>query len=206
MKPRLVSAILKDGEVVEEFEPEVLRSEALSKQTVKDLQMILYEVVNDKNGTGKRVKSEKFPIAGKTGTARTIKPGFGYNYSPMRYLLSFCGYFPADAPKYSCIVQIIKVGPGSGGGTSGVVFKEIAERVMAKNLRMPLAAAQDTLNEHTPLAKHGNLSAASYLLDKLDIKTENDVDDSEDERIWGKIKSEEGKLSIESREIKGNGC
>jgi cell division protein FtsI (penicillin-binding protein 3) len=85
-----------------------------------------------------------------------------------------------------------------------VVFKEIAERVMAKNLRMPLAAAQDTLNEHTPLAKHGNLSAASYLLDKLDIKTENDVDDSEDERIWGKIKSEEGKLSMESREIKGN--
>ena len=204
MKPRLVKRIIKEGATIKEFEPEVLREEALSPQTVKDLQMILYEVVNDKNGTGKKVKSDKFPIAGKTGTARTVKPGFGYNYSPMRYLLSFCGYFPADAPKYSCIVQIIKVGPGSGGGTSGVVFKEIAERVMAKGLRLPLATAKDTLNDHTPLAKHGNLSAASYLFDKLDIETSNSVDDSEEERIWGKIKNEEGKLTLESKEIKEN--
>jgi cell division protein FtsI (penicillin-binding protein 3) len=122
----------------------------------------------------------------------------------MRYLLSFCGYFPADAPKYTCIVQIIKVGNGSGGGTSGVVFKEIAERVMAKSLRLPLETAQDTLNEHTPFAKHGNLSAANYLLDKLDIKTTNSVDDSEDDRVWGKIKSENGKIAFESRDIKEN--
>ena len=135
MKPRLVKRIIKDGAIIKDFEPEVLREEALSPQTVKDLKMILYEVVNDKNGTGKKVKSDKFQIAGKTGTARIVKPGFGYNYSPMRYLLSFCGYFPADAPKYSCIVQIIKVGPGSGGGTSGVVLKDVAERIMAKIVR-----------------------------------------------------------------------
>ncbi len=204
MKPRLVKRIIKDGTTIKEFEPEVLREEALSPQTVKDLKMILYEVVNDKDGTGKKVKSDKFQIAGKTGTARTVKPGFGYNYSPMRYLLSFCGYFPADAPKYSCIVQIIKVGPGSGGGTSGVVFKEVAERVMAKSLRLPLSTAQDTLNEHIPIAKHGNLSAVSYLFDKLDIETTNSVDDSEDDRVWGKIKNEDGKLSFDSREIKEN--
>ena len=204
MKPRLVKRIIKDGVTIKEFDPEVLRAEALSAQTVKDLKMILYEVVNDKDGTGKKVKSDKFQIAGKTGTARTVKPGFGYNYSPMRYLLSFCGYFPADAPKYTCIVQIIKVGNGSGGGTSGVVFKEIAERVMAKSLRLPLSTAQDTLNEHIPFAKHGNLSAANYLLDKLDIKTANSVDDSEDDRVWGKIKSENGKVSFESRDIKEN--
>jgi cell division protein FtsI (penicillin-binding protein 3) len=122
----------------------------------------------------------------------------------MRYLLSFCGYFPADAPKYSCIVQIIKVGQGSGGGTSGVVFKEVAERIMAKSLRLPLSTAQDTLNEHTPLAKHGNLSAANYLLDKLDIETTNSVDDSENDRVWGKIKNEDGKISFDSRDIKEN--
>lgn len=204
MKPRLVKRIMKDGNTIEEFEPEVLREEALSKQTVKDLQMILYEVVNDKNGTGKWVKSEKFPIAGKTGTARRVKPGAGYNYSPMKYLLSFCGYFPANEPKYTCIVQIIKSGPGGGGTTSGLVFKEIAERVMAKNLRLELEAATDTLNPHAPVIKNGNLGATSYLLDKLDIDTENDVDDSEDEKIWGKATGEEGKFSFVPREIGKN--
>lgn len=204
MKPRLVKRIMKDGNTIEEFEPEVLRSEALGKQTVKDLQMILYEVVNDPNGTGKRVKSDKFPIAGKTGTARRVKPGFGYNYSPMCYLLSFCGYFPADAPKYSCIVQIVKSGPGSGGGTSGVVFKEIAERVMAKNLRLPLKAATDTVNSHTPIVKHGNLSATSYLLDQLDIDIKNDVDDSEDDPVWGQVNENDGKLDFNVKDIKEN--
>jgi cell division protein FtsI (penicillin-binding protein 3) len=201
MKPRIVKAIIKDGEVVHEFEPEVLREQALSEQTVKDLKMILFEVVNDKNGTGKKVKTDKFQVAGKTGTARRVKPGFGYNYSPMEYLLSFCGYFPADKPQYTCIVQIIKAGPGSGGGMSGLVFKDIAERVMAKSLRLPLQAATDTLNGHTPAAKHGNLTAASYLLDKLDIETDNDLK-SNGEYTWGKIRKEGEKLTYEPRNIK----
>ena len=201
MKPRIVKAIIKDGEVVHEFEPEVLREQALSEQTVKDLKMILFEVVNDKNGTGKKVKTDKFQVAGKTGTARRVKPGYGYNYSPMEYLLSFCGYFPADKPQYTCIVQIIKAGPGSGGGMSGLVFKDIAERVMAKSLRLPLQAATDTLNGHTPAAKHGNLTAASYLLDKLDIETDNDLK-SNGEYTWGKIRKEGEKLTYEPRNIK----
>ena len=202
MKPRLVKSIIKDGTVIKEYEPEVLRKEALSKQTVNDLQMILYEVVNDKNGTGKKVKSEKFPIAGKTGTARRVKPGFGYNYSPMKYLLSFCGYFPANAPKYTCIVQIIKSGPGGGGGTSGVVFKEIAERVMAKNLRQPLITAKDTFNTLSPSAKHGNLNAISYIFEELDISINNDIEHSEEKHIWGKLKNENGIFSLENKEIK----
>lgn len=202
MKPRIVKNIIKDGEVVHEFEPEVLREQALSEQTVKDLKMILFEVVNDKNGTGKKVKSDKFQIAGKTGTARRVKPGFGYNYSPMEYLLSFCGYFPADKPQYTCIVQIIKAGPGSGGGMSGLVFKEIAERVMAKSLRLPLNAATDTINDHTPPAKTGNLTAASYLLDELDIETANEIRDAGEEYIWGRVRKEGNKLSYEPRDIR----
>jgi cell division protein FtsI (penicillin-binding protein 3) len=75
---------------------------------------------------------------------------------------------------------------------------------MAKSLRLSLSAAQDTLNEHIPVAKHGNLSAASYLLDKMDIKTVNSVDDSDNDRVWGRIKSEDGKISFDSREIKEN--
>ncbi len=201
MKPRIVKNIIRDGEVIHEFEPEVLRERALSEQTVKDLKMILFEVVNDKNGTGKKVKTDKFQVAGKTGTARRVKPGHGYNYSPMEYLLSFCGYFPADKPQYTCIVQIIKAGPGSGGGMSGLVFKEIAERVMAKSLRLPLTAATDTVNSHTPPAKNGNLTAASYLLDKLDIETGNKIKDSE-EVVWGKISKDGDKLSYEPRDIK----
>ena len=202
MKPRIVKNIIRDGEVVHEFEPEVLREEAISDQTVKDLRHLLFEVVNDKNGTGKKVKTEKFNVAGKTGTARRIKPNLGFNYSPMEYLLSFCGYFPAEEPQYTCIVQIIKKGPGSGGGMSGLVFKDIAERVMAKSLRLPLAAANDTVNSHTPPAKHGNLTAADYLLDKLDIETGNKLRGSGDEYVWGRMQKDGEKLKFEPLDIK----
>lgn len=207
MKPRLIKRVINNGNIVKEYEPETIREHALSEQTVKDLKLMLYEVVNGEKGTGKRVKSEKFQIAGKTGTARIAHsdPKIGYNYSPMEYLLSFCGYFPADAPKYSCIVQIINKGaPASGGMTSGAVFKEIAERVMAKNLRLSLNDAKDSINDLNPTAKHGNLSAASYLFDQLNIDVKGNVDDSEEEKIWGKINNTEGIPDFETKEITGN--
>ena len=75
-------------------------------------------------------------IAGKTGTAK--------QYNSNDKLLSFCGFFPAEAPEYTLIVQIMydyELDPRSqadknsssygGGSTSARVFKEIAEEIMA---------------------------------------------------------------------------
>ena len=74
--------------------------------------------------------SPYFQVAGKTGTARVQEK----NHMG-EYLITFAGFFPADNPKYSCVVCMRKAGSGSGGGMCGPVFKQIAEFVMAQGNR-----------------------------------------------------------------------
>lgn len=198
MKPRLVKAVLKDGDVVEEFEPEVLKKKALSPTTVEALTKMLVEVVNAKDGTGGNAKTKSFVSAGKTGTARIAKNG-SYNYSPIEYLLSFCGFFPADNPQYTCIVQMVNhKQPRSGGMTSGRVFKEIAENIMAKHERMPLTNGTDTINSLLPIIKNGNMNAVSYLLDEMDIEVENNYRSSykDGEPEWGKTRTDSSRVTF----------
>lgn len=200
VKPRLVKGIVADGDIIEEFAPETIKERVLSPATVQALTNMLIEVVNAEDGTGDRAKTTNFVSAGKTGTARIAKNG-GYNYSPLEYLLSFCGFFPADAPKYTCIVQMINnKPPRSGGMTSGVVFKEIAENVMAKHERKPLQAGKDTVNAPLPAIKNGNMNAVSYLLDKMDMKSiESDFATSyKEEPDWGKARQEDNGVVFEN--------
>ncbi len=198
LKPRLVKSLLRDGETIEEFEPEVIKRNALSKSTVEELKKMLVEVVNAEDGTGGKAKTKNFVSAGKTGTARIAKNG-SYNYSPIEYLLSFCGFFPADKPQYTCIVQMTNnKPPRSGGMTSGAVFKDIAEKIMAKHERMSLAQGKDTINALLPTIKNGNLNAMSYLLDEMNINIDNDYSASYDDKEpeWGVIKKDSSRYTF----------
>ena len=189
MKPRLVKGIVKDGETIKEFAPEVIKEGVLARTTTEALTKMLIEVVNAEDGTGDKARTKDFISAGKTGTARIAKNG-RYDYSPIEYLLSFCGFFPAEEPKYTCIVQMINnKAPRSGGMTSGVVFKEIAEKVMAKHERAPLIEGKDTVNSPLPAIKNGNMNATSYLIDEINIDIESDFRTSySQEPQWGVVK------------------
>lgn len=192
MAPRLVKAILKNGEVVDEFSPKVLDERMISKNTVEILKRMLSAVVNKKGATGARAKSDKISIAGKTGTAINSKEG---------NLLSFCGFFPVENPEYTCIVQNVN-NIGGGGSTSAVIFKEIAEKVMANNERSPLEAAKDTVHDNTPTAKRGNMTAANYILDELGIDVNNKgISNENDDPTWGIAQSDStGTITLEARE------
>ena len=86
-------------------------------------------------GLAKPAGSKQFHVSGKTGTAQISQGAAGYKAGVTNYLVSFCGYFPSEAPKYSMIVSIQKPGPtASGGLMAGSVFSKIAERVYAKDL------------------------------------------------------------------------
>ena len=114
VKPRFVKSIMKDGEVVENIPVEVLNPAIASPKTIEQIQTILEKVVSQ--GLGKRAGSKQFHVSGKTGTAQVSQGKGGYKSGTMHYLVSFCGYFPSEAPKYSCIVAIQKSGlPASGG-------------------------------------------------------------------------------------------
>ena len=101
-----------------------------SSSTLKTMQEILVDVVNTDVGVGKPAKSDKILIAGKTGTLQLEQS---------KYRVSFCGYFPADNPKYSCIVIIDnpKSGVPSGGVMAGSIFNEIAEGISQSEVPKP---------------------------------------------------------------------
>ena len=165
VKPKFVKSIVKDGQVIEEIPTEVLNPAIASPKTIEQIQTILEKVVSE--GLGKRAGSKQFKVSGKTGTAQVSQGKGGYK-SERKYLVSFCGYFPSDAPKYSCIVAIQKPGlPASGGQMAGSVFSEIAERVFAKHLAQDLKGAKDSTAILTPDVKKGILADAHYILDKI---------------------------------------
>lgn len=172
MQPRFVKQIVKNGEVIKEFEPVVLKERIAKPQAIKTMQTILEHVVSQ--GLGRRAGSKSFKVAGKTGTAQIADQYGGYHSGITRYWLSFAGYFPADNPRYTCIVCLKKSGlPASGGGMSGLVFHHISEGVMAQSLKLDVNDARDTLSIMVPDVKGGDLVAANYVLDHLGVKANN---------------------------------
>ncbi len=170
MRPRFVSRVEKDGETIMEFPPTVMRKSICKEKTLKEIQTILEHVVSQ--GLGKKAGSPSFKVAGKTGTAQISQGAGGYRVGVTNYLLSFAGYFPADNPRYSCIVCIQKSGlPASGGGMSGVVFHHIAEGIMAQSLKLDVSDARDSSSICIPDVKRGNVLAADYVLKHLGICT-----------------------------------
>ena len=169
MQPRFVKQLMKDGQVIKEFEPVVLKERIAKPQTIKMMQTILEHVVSQ--GLGRKAGSKSFKVAGKTGTAQVADQHGSYHSGVTRYWLSFAGFFPADNPRYTCIVCIKKSGlPASGGGMSGVVFHHIAEGVMAQNLKLSVKDARDEQSVFVPAVKNGNTDAAAHVLSSLAIK------------------------------------
>ena len=172
MRPRFVKQIVKNGQVLYDNPPQVVKEHIAKESTIKDITRILTEVVSE--GLGKRAGSDKFLVAGKTGTAQMSKGAAGYKAGAVNYLLSFAGFFPADKPRYSCIVCIQKSGlPASGGGMSGVVFHHIAEGIMAQSLKLNVSDARDKSSILIPSAKIGNLLATDYVLNALGFNVTN---------------------------------
>lgn len=130
MKPYLVNSILRDGQEVQRFEPEVLKETICSQETLKKLRSCLEGVVTE--GTAKGLHSPLYAIAGKTGTAQVANGNKGYN--DHIYQSSFAGYFPADNPRYSCVV-VIRNKPHAktyyGSLVAGPVFREVADKIYA---------------------------------------------------------------------------
>ena len=196
VKPRFVRAVRRNGEVVREFPVEVLKEQICSSKTLKDIQEILELVVS--KGLGKKAGCRDFKVSGKTGTAQVAQGAKGYHGGRMKYLISFCGYYPSDHPKYSCIVAIQKSGlPASGGGHCGPVFSEIAQRVMAKGVYRDVSEASDSMSVFVPDVLDGNMDATEQVLEELGIPFRQDWDTEEDGKIvWGKAENSGNSVAL----------
>ncbi len=167
--PIFVKEIRKLGNPIEQFHARVINQQIASKTTIKKMQELLEGVFTQ--GTGKTLASKYFKMAGKTGTAQVADGKRGY--ANRQYQSSFCGYFPADNPKYSLMVVINDPkGAYYAVAVAGPPFKEIADRIFARDMQM-----SQTMNEHLvgntnpPEAKAGKSKEVKRVYQALGIKT-----------------------------------
>ena len=134
VKPMFVSEISYAGMPLKTFETQVINRSICSKSTLEQVRSLLEGVVE--RGTATLLKNDFYKIAGKTGTAKIAQGSKGY--SVREYNASFVGYFPADNPRYSCIVVVNRPRKGNiyGGTVAAPVFKEIADKIYATQMNM----------------------------------------------------------------------
>lgn len=171
VKPRFVKAIQRNGEIIDTIPVVVLKQQIARQEAVSQVQDMLRRVVSE--GVGKPARSPYFTVAGKTGTAQLV--GKNGSYKGGGHLVSFCGYFPYEAPQYTCMVTIRNYSAGASGGLqSGRVFKQIAESVYAKNITNDLSRAKDSLSQFVPEVKRGFISDARTVLSALNVPMKGD--------------------------------
>lgn len=132
VKPQFVKEIKEWNKTIKKFNKEVINPKICSDGTLNQVRDILKNVVEKKGASGRRLYSPNFSMAGKTGTAQV---SYAVKDS-MYYASSFAGYFPADEPKYSCIVVIHKPSTSKGiygADVSGPVFKKVAQKIFTES-------------------------------------------------------------------------
>ena len=185
MKPYLVNAVMKDGKELQHFEPATLQESICSENTLRQLRSCLEGVVT--NGTAKSLETPLYSIAGKTGTALVANGTRGY--ADHIYQSSFAGYFPADNPRYSCIV-VIRNKPFAhkyyGGVVAGPVFREVADKLFA------LDAASRKLYAAAPAADSSFYAWSGWNRDfgKVYAKLGKSVSDSAGQSRWAHLVNE----------------
>ena len=133
VKPRFVTDIMDKGKSIASFDVETINPSICSSKTIKEARTLLEGVVE--RGTAMNLNKTHLKIAGKTGTARVANGNKGYGNWGYKYRASFCGYFPADNPKYSCIVLVESPSQKGiyGNIVAGTVFREIADKIFAQS-------------------------------------------------------------------------
>lgn len=194
VRPLFSREIERNGKTVKRFSTGVVNSSICSSRTLKAIQSMLLNAVEDERGTGRPARSNSVRIAGKTGTAQIASGG---SYYANGHHVSFCGYFPADHPQYSCIVVVRRPRSGnlSGGAVCGTVVKTIAEKVYAGATFRDVRKMEATLDASSlPPVKGGEAESVKRVLDYLDVKT----GDAKPETEWVSASAEGNKITLKS--------
>lgn len=200
VKPKFVHQIKKRGKLVRTIDTEVINPSICSKETIIKAKAMLEGVVEQ--GTAKNLSNTVYKIAGKTGTAQIANDKYGYKYdSQVSHQASFVGYFPANNPKYSCIVVVNAPTRNVyyGNLVAGPIFKEVADKVYASSIAIhePLEEKAHQANSRIPYAKEGYYKDLSTVYNMLNIETQhmNDVAD------WVKVATKEKEVQVYNKKV-----
>lgn len=134
VRPRLVKGLVAEN--LDSVIPvSYIRDRICSEENARKMQYMLKQVVWGAHGTGRSLKNDKVALAGKTGTCYSVDP-VTHGYNTARKRLAFCGFFPADEPRYSCMVLTFypKRNMFGAASTSGQVMKNIALKMYSRGL------------------------------------------------------------------------
>lgn len=202
VKPMFVRKITDKSSVVREFETEVIKKQVCSPKTVKEARQLLESVVD--HGTAKNLKNVNYKIAGKTGTARVAKSSGGYG-TKITYQASFAGYFPADDPKYSCIVVVNAPNRSVyyASHVAGPIFSEIADKIYATsiNIHDELQKSEDiTSLTRIPVSKSGHQRDLQRVFEEIEVP----VQSTNPENQWVVTQTGEDHVEMGRRNIVDN--
>lgn len=173
MKPMFVHEIRYHGKVLKHFDEEVLKNSLCSRETLRKVKSMLEGVIL--RGTATNLRNSSYSIAGKTGTAQIADKNKGYGHKV--YQASFAGYFPADAPKYSCVVVINSPDKKKGfygNQVAGPVFKTIADKVYAMTYAMHPPKQDEQICEiKVPISLNGNKDDLDIVFKELNVSTDD---------------------------------
>jgi len=168
VKPIFTSAISRDGKIIKKHTTQVINPSICSKSTIETVIPLLIGVVED--GTAKNIRTNNYLIAGKTGT--TV---INFNNRDLgeekEYQASFAGFFPADNPRYSCIVVINNPRENGhyGGSVAAPIFKELADKVYASDMSIHKALRPSDQVLSLPKVNQGHTNDANNVLASFNI-------------------------------------
>jgi cell division protein FtsI (penicillin-binding protein 3) len=179
MRPRFVTAIMRNGTVIKNYEPDVIINSIASRSTIRKAKKMMEGVVEE--GTATNLKNANYKIAGKTGTAQIAKDKYGYRTGArISYQASFVGYFPAENPLYSCIVVINAPSNGVyyGNLVAGAVFKEISDKVYATSFFLDYKPEnREDIKPTAPEAGNGYRADINEVLKNMKVRYRRTADD-----------------------------
>ncbi|MBN2350614.1 MAG: transpeptidase family protein [Bacteroidales bacterium] len=201
VKPRFVKELQYRGKTVKRFPAEVINPSICSRSTLEKAKIMLEGVVE--KGTASNLKNPNFKIAGKTGTTQIYNKKYGYKTgTQVSYQASFVGYFPADKPKYSCIVVINSPSQDVyyGNRVAGPVFLEIANKVYSIDIEMQQSRDNKNLVADLPYSKNGDKTELKEVLNELGIKINDKASGSD----WVVTNKADKEINFEPRAIRKN--
>lgn len=158
VKPRFLKEVRSFDNVIKTFDTQIINSSICSNETINKVKQMMLNVIEKKHGTAHNIYDKNFSMAGKTGTCQTE-----YWKNTNLYISSFAGYFPAEDPKYSCIVVIHKPNKTKGyygNIVAAPVFKKIAQKIYSET---PIVHEQEFLHEINVLKEDGNDTNPYYI-------------------------------------------
>jgi len=200
VRPKLVRAIKKHGQIEKEFPTVVLNKQICSQKTIDKVKVLMEGVVD--HGTASNLKHANYKIAGKTGTAQISKGGSYHREKS--YQASFVGYFPAEKPRYSCIVVVDSPTKSVyyGNIVAGPVFKEISDKVYSTQVKMLEEVETDPqlADQLVPFSKVSKKQDLVEAFEKLNIK----ADIKDPDAKWAIASADSNSVQVNEREVVEN--